>query len=197
MDRKKIYKYGLSLVNKERKDEEELSKILKEMVKKPTGNLLEVGVGSGRFIEKICDDFKKMKCFGIDVVPDFVKTGNKRIRLSLQSAEKMDFPDNFFSCVVVIDVLHHVPNREKALSEISRVCKPNGTIIFRDIRPRHILDKMEYKLVDLSCLMYNSNLPKYFHPNDWETKLEKEKIRIVEIREYSSQLDWLICRKIG
>jgi ubiquinone/menaquinone biosynthesis C-methylase UbiE len=197
MDKKKIYRYGLSLVNKERKDEEALSNILNEMAKEPSGNLLEVGVGSGRFIERICADFKKIRCYGIDVVPDFVKTDNRKIRLSLQSAEKMDFPDNFFSYVVIVDVLHHVPNREKAISEISRVCKPNGTIIFRDIRPRHALDKMEYKLVDLSCLMYNRNLPKYFHPNDWENKLKNERIRIVEIREYSSQLDWIICKKIG
>lgn len=197
MDKKKIYKYGLSLVNKERKDEEELSKILKQILKEPSGNILEVGVGSGRFIERICSDFKRMKCFGIDVVPDFIKNNNKRIRLSLQSAEKMDFPDNFFSCIVIIDALHHVPDREKAISEISRVCRPNGTIIFRDIRPRHALDKMEYKLVDLSCLMYNSNLPKYFHPDDWEAKLNEKRISIVEIREYSSQLDWIICKKSG
>ena len=196
MDKKQIYCWGLSLKKDEQdKEEKELLQILKELPKPLSGNFLEIGVGSGRFIEKVSRKFPKTKCFGVDVVPDFVKTKNPKIRLSLQSAEKLSFPDNFFSFVILIDVLHHVPNKEKAISEISRVCKPGGTIIFRDIRPRHALDKLRYRLVDLTCLVYNTNLPKYFSEKEWEPKLSQKNIRIKNIQRYNSQLDWIICQK--
>jgi ubiquinone/menaquinone biosynthesis C-methylase UbiE len=42
----------------------------------------------------------------------------------------MPFSDNSYDLVFLIEVLEHVHNPQKALSEIYRVLKPGGTLIF-------------------------------------------------------------------
>lgn len=49
--------------------------------------------------------------------------------LKVDNAEQLSFPDNSFDLVVSIGVLHHTPNTEKAISEVYRVLKPDGTAI--------------------------------------------------------------------
>jgi len=51
-------------------------------------------------------------------------------RAFLGSVEKLTFPNNYFDCVVALDVLEHVDNDKKALLEISRVLKSGGFFLF-------------------------------------------------------------------
>ena len=45
------------------------------------------------------------------------------------NATSLQFEDNTFDCVYSFGVLHHIPDIEKALSEIKRVLKPGGRIM--------------------------------------------------------------------
>lgn len=49
--------------------------------------------------------------------------------IKTENAESLSFPDNSFDLVVSIGVLHHTPNTEKAISEVFRVLKPDGTAL--------------------------------------------------------------------
>lgn len=49
--------------------------------------------------------------------------------MKVENAENLSFPDNSFDLVVSIGVLHHTPNTEKALAEVYRVLKPDGTAL--------------------------------------------------------------------
>jgi SAM-dependent methyltransferase len=72
--------------------------------------------------------------FGIDVeserLADFRRKiqarGLKNYTVMSMSAEKMDFPDNYFDVVTAIEVIEHIPNLGVALDEIHRVLKPGG-----------------------------------------------------------------------
>ena len=44
-------------------------------------------------------------------------------------ATNLQFEDNTFDCIYSFGVLHHIPNIEKALSEIKRVLKPGGRVM--------------------------------------------------------------------
>ncbi len=198
MNRKKLYGAGLLFFgDKNEGEEKELVELLEKHVSGPNARVLESGIGTGRFISAVHKHFPLFSCFGIDVVPDFVHQKINGIQLSLQSSEKLSFENNFFDALLCIDVLHHVPNREKALKEMARVTKEGGFVFFRDIRPRHSLDKLFYRLVDLSCFAYNSNMPRYFKENEWGQKLGQNGLRIVEIKKFDSQLDWIVCQKNG
>lgn len=50
-----------------------------------------------------------------------------KAELSRQNAESMSFPDAAFDHVNCQGVIHHTPNTEAAIGEISRVLKPGGT----------------------------------------------------------------------
>lgn len=196
MNKKKLYGAGLLFFgNKNKREEQELVELIQKHVSVPNARVLESGVGTGRFIGAVHRHFQAFSCFGIDVVPDFVNQKMNGIQLSLQSSEKLSFQNNFFDALLCIDALHHVPNREKALKEMGRVTKEGGFVFFRDIRPKHSLDKLFYRLVDLSCFAYNSNMPRYFKEKEWEHKLEQNGFRIVEIKKFDSQLDWIVCQK--
>ncbi len=196
MNKKKLYDFGLVFfAEKQGREEKELVELLEKHVSASNARILESGFGTGRFISVVHKNFPRFSCFGTDVVPDFVNQKMNGIQLSLQSSEKLSFENNFFDALLCIDVLHHVPDREKALKEMGRVTKQGGFVIFRDIRPKHSLDKLFYRLVDLSCFAYNSNMPRYFKEKEWEKKLTQNGMRIVEIKKFDSQLDWIVCQK--
>ncbi len=49
---------------------------------------------------------------------------------SVASAEKLPFEDNTFDVVVSAWVLEHLPNPKESFSEIYRVLKPGGKVVF-------------------------------------------------------------------
>ncbi len=82
----------------------------------PKGPIVEIGSGAG-FIKDIMPNV-----ITSDVIkgPDIDK---------VFYASKMPFKDNSISAFVMIDVLHHIKDSEKALQEMFRCLKPGGKII--------------------------------------------------------------------
>jgi len=50
-------------------------------------------------------------------------------QLSQENAENLSFPDEMFDHINCQGVIHHTPDIEAAISEISRVLKPDGTAV--------------------------------------------------------------------
>lgn len=104
-----------------------------EIMKELKGQVLEVGIGTGKNIPYYPDD--------IDITAiDFsskmlerarIKADNfsKEVNIVLMDAQKMDFLDNSFDCVFTTCVFCSVPDPVQGLKEIRRVCKPDGKII--------------------------------------------------------------------
>lgn len=92
--------------------------------------LLEVGCGRGIFTERIVKHFK-VKAIGVDISKNSIdyankfKTGND-LKFIRASACTLPFKDNTFDYVVSFDVLEHIKDQNKAVSEIIRVLKPGG-----------------------------------------------------------------------
>ena len=73
----------------------------------------------------------------------------ERQKISFYTADALDLPhgDGVFDAVFGFGVLHHVPDWQSALGEISRVLKPGGTYFIEELYPslyqnfitRHIL----------------------------------------------------------
>lgn len=62
---------------------------------------------------------------------NYAKKLTKKANFKTGSALKMPFKDKFFDTVVFSEVLEHLPigTEKRAISEINRVLKPNGTLI--------------------------------------------------------------------
>jgi ubiquinone/menaquinone biosynthesis C-methylase UbiE len=92
------------------------------------GKGLEVGCGNGKnmFYRK------DLQIQGIDICPNFVKLCNESgLKVIEGTMTNIPYEDSTFDFVYCIAALHHLNSLElrvKAIQEMIRVCKPNGTI---------------------------------------------------------------------
>ena len=100
----------------------------------PASRILEAGVGTGISLPTYD---RKHEIVGIDLSPEMLRKAEERIRRhNLDNARVMemdvcnlDFEDNSFDVVAAMYVLTVVPDPEKAMRELARVCKPGGQVI--------------------------------------------------------------------
>ena len=107
---------------------------------------LEVGCGGGI----LCEDIARMgfDVTGIDpsehslqIATSHAKASRLRINYEQGTGEALPYRDNSFDIVFCCDVLEHVRNLPKVISEISRVLKPVGVFCY-DTLNRTFMSKL-------------------------------------------------------
>jgi len=94
---------------------------------------LDIGCGNGFITGFIAPHFNRI--IGIDILDNELKIFRKRckhdnkIKALKMSADNINFPDNYFSLVTAFEVLEHVGDLEKTVSEVARVTKKGGLIV--------------------------------------------------------------------
>lgn len=98
----------------------------------PSGNGLEVGVGTGKNIPYYPPE---ARVTAVDLSPKMLKRARRRanrteadVELMEMNAERLEFPDNTFDWAVATFVFCSIPSPVHALRELSRVVKPDGRI---------------------------------------------------------------------
>jgi 2-polyprenyl-3-methyl-5-hydroxy-6-metoxy-1,4-benzoquinol methylase len=59
-----------------------------------------------------------------------------RITIGREDILKLSFPSNYFDLVLCWGVLMHIPDVERAISELTRVVKPGGFVVLEEINQR-------------------------------------------------------------
>ncbi|NJK94211.1 MAG: class I SAM-dependent methyltransferase [Bacteroidales bacterium] len=100
----------------------------------PAMHVLELGCGTGYFTREIVST--KASIVAIDISPDLLNIARKeiptdRVEFREENAYEMSFPDSTFDTVVGSSVLHHL-DIQRAISEIFRVLKPGGIMVFTE-----------------------------------------------------------------
>jgi phosphatidylethanolamine/phosphatidyl-N-methylethanolamine N-methyltransferase len=110
--------------------------IIERMNCKAGEHVLEVGVGTGLSLPLYS---KSVFVTGIDISGEMLARARDRVKrdkldnivqLSVMDAENMAFSDNTFGKVVAMYVASVVPDPERLVAEMRRVCKRDGEIIF-------------------------------------------------------------------
>lgn len=107
----------------------EKTRFLKNLLKKSKGKILIIGCGSEddmKIIPPACEGI------GIDISEEAIKQSQKKypkFKYYVADATNMPFIDNSFDHVVCSEVIEHIPNNERVLSEIKRILKNKGTFI--------------------------------------------------------------------
>lgn len=127
MDAKLVFlksqlKFPQSLYNKEKWDL--TIKYIRELKKK--SKILDVGFGYP-FLEGFLKD--EYQIFGVDNNKYFLKDLNKENYRYGDIRKKISFEDNYFDCVVMLEVIEHLNNTETSFREIKRVLKPEGLLL--------------------------------------------------------------------
>ena len=103
---------------------------------KEIGFILDVGTGSGDFIEVLKESFPISEIIGIDPNTDSLQTAAEKfpdVIFKTMGAEKLDFADNTFDAASISMALHHLPDIQISLSEMQRVVKTGGWIIVSEL----------------------------------------------------------------
>ena len=99
------------------------------------GDVLEVGVGTGMALPHYGKD---VSVTGIDYSAEMLEKAREKVaRFGLTSvksllrmdARHLDFPDNHFDCVAAMHIVSVVPEPERVVAEMARVCKPGGKMV--------------------------------------------------------------------
>jgi len=104
----------------------------------PSASVLDVGCGTGGLVEALVDAGAEVA--GIDLSESMLSIAQDRVgdRANLQhgDATNLPFPDDHFDAVTASLFLHELDphTREAAISEMSRVAKPDGSIALIDYR---------------------------------------------------------------
>lgn len=106
-----------------------------ELINQRPGRVLELGVGTGLSLSMYAPE---VEIVGIDLSPDMLERARQKVAdeglenvcgLYEMDAATLDFPDASFDTVVAMYVMTVVPEPEKVMRELARVCKPGGEVL--------------------------------------------------------------------
>lgn len=95
-------------------------------------NVLELATGPGMIAKHIAPSAKSVTA--TDFAPKMIETAKKgsvpeNVSFEVADATNLRYQNDSFDLVVIANALHIIPEPEKALAEIDRVLKANGTLI--------------------------------------------------------------------
>ncbi|WP_413868982.1 class I SAM-dependent methyltransferase [Albidovulum sp.] len=106
-----------------------------EHVNRRAGRVLEIGVGTGLSLDRYAPH---LEVTGIDVSTDMLDKARAKVaekhltnvvRISEMDARALTFPDGHFDTVVAMHVISVVPDPDKVMEEMARVCRPGGEVL--------------------------------------------------------------------
>jgi ubiquinone/menaquinone biosynthesis C-methylase UbiE len=104
--------------------------VLRTVLMESPSNILVVGCGSGAEAGGLARAFGATT-IGIDIESEFKfdHAAAYPATLKMMDARKLEFPDATFDLVYSFHALEHIPDPKKALSEMSRVLRPNSAYL--------------------------------------------------------------------
>jgi len=132
------------------------SKILKRILaqKKDSLKILDVACGTGRMLPEVFSINTNADYTGLDTSESMTKIlkekaekmgVGKKVKIKFGDATKIPFEDNSFDIVYSFHLLWHIPEEEqkKVVTEMLRVCKKDGFILFDSLNKNFIFDDMK------------------------------------------------------
>ncbi len=112
------------------------------------GRILDNGCGVGLLFEKV----PQQRLVGLDISAEMLRrAATCSDNVVLGDSHNLPFSDNSFDAVFCRSLLHHLPQPEKAISEIHRVLRSGGEVVFVDTNksvlstlPRKIANRGEH-----------------------------------------------------
>lgn len=114
--------------------------------------ILDVGCGTGELAHKLADHFKDSGVHGIDISKTMVEKADSKnrghnIKFKIGDVEDLPYRDDTFDIITCSHSFHHYPDKEKAMSEMFRVLRPNGRLMIIDGCRDTWLGKMIFDIV--------------------------------------------------
>jgi SAM-dependent methyltransferase len=101
--------------------------------------VLDVGCGPGTILRAATSTGRRARGVGIDLGPVRIRQAQEKHadRRSMEfvrgDVQELQFGSGTFDVVYSRMLLQYVPDKEKAVGEMVRVCKPGGTVLMQDL----------------------------------------------------------------
>lgn len=114
--------------------------------------VLEIGCGRGVGTEIIFERFGAGEVHAFDLDPDMIDQAQRRLsgyssgrlRLFIGDVAAINASDASYDAVFDFGIVHHVPDWQQAVKEISRVLRPGGRFFFEEVT-KQALDRWFYR----------------------------------------------------
>ena len=110
-----------------------------------SGHFLDVGTGPAQIPILLAQRCPDIRITAIDLSKEMLNIAKRhiaaaaltaRITLEQVDAKALPYPDNTFDGLISNSIVHHIHDSLRALQEMSRVVKPGGLVLIRDlVRP--------------------------------------------------------------
>ena len=107
------------------------------------GHALDIGTGPGVIPIMLAARVPRLRLTGVDLSEPMLQKARTaaeeagaadRLDFRLGDAKSLPFPERSFDLVLCNSLLHHLPDPLALFNEISRVSRPGGAILLRDLR---------------------------------------------------------------
>ena len=130
------------LERSEREEEEDVSKLIKNMRIKPNNIVADIGAGSGYHTFKIAALTKNGFVYAVDIQPEMLmvieenkETGKiKNIETILGTEKSIQLPSNSVDKILMVDVYHEFNFPAEIIVSIKKALKPNGELFLIEYR---------------------------------------------------------------
>ena len=93
-------------------------------------SFLDIGCGKGEFLNYLLDLYPKASLYGVDLYEkDYHKKGEITYKVADIGEHGIPFDDDFFDIVFAGEVIEHLYDTDRFISEACRVLRPNGILI--------------------------------------------------------------------
>jgi len=103
-----------------------ISKYIKEFSEQLPENISVIDIGCGKGDYSILLKTRERTLYGLDICNQLKREYFGRIKLVIGDATYISFPDAIFDVVVSCDVIEHIKDDNRFLSEFFRILKPGG-----------------------------------------------------------------------
>jgi ubiquinone/menaquinone biosynthesis C-methylase UbiE len=106
---------------------------------RPGARILDVGCGPAVIAAAVADSAPKAEIVALDASPtriavaEQVRESHPNATAILGRAERLPFQDNSFDFVYSRFLLEYLPDKQRAVNEFARVCRPGGIVLLQDL----------------------------------------------------------------
>lgn len=153
------------------------------------GPILDVGCGEGKLALLLFG--QNGVDVGVDIDPqnaENAKESGAYQKVFCADAQNLSFPDNHFKTIFSAATLHLIPDLDKTLKELSRLLDEGGLLIFT-VPSDHFSENLLFAKIFPAYVRYRNQKLKNIYllsPAEWETRLAKFGLTLVESRYYLS-----------
>jgi ubiquinone/menaquinone biosynthesis C-methylase UbiE len=112
------------------------NQLLSRIDYQPGGRYLDVGCGVGTAARMVAAT-SELSVTAVDIDPEQIATARRgapqpNLQYKVMDATKLQFADGEFDVVASRMATHHIPDWERAISEMARVLRPGGYLLYTD-----------------------------------------------------------------